>query len=82
MGISGCGKTTIGQALARQISVPFLDADDFHPRENILKMSRGIPLEDEDRWPWLAAIAEYIKQSHREHFVLACSALRTSYRSF
>lgn len=82
MGISGCGKTTIGQGVAHLAAIPFLDGDDFHPRENVLKMSRGLALDDDDRWPWLAAIVEYVKQSHREHFVLACSALKQEYRSF
>ena len=82
MGISGSGKSTVGKALAKALSMPFLDADDFHPRENVLKMSRGEPLTDEDRWPWLAAIAEYILHNHHEHFVLACSALKESYRAY
>ena len=82
MGISGSGKSTIGKALAQSLSLPFLDADDFHPRENVLKMSRGESLTDDDRWPWLAAIAEYILHNHHEHFVLACSALKESYRTY
>lgn len=82
MGISGCGKSTLGKRLAQKLGLPFLDADDFHPRENITKMSRGIALTDEDRWPWLAAIVEYILNHHREEFVLACSALKESYREY
>lgn len=82
MGISGSGKSTIGQALAKKASFPFLDADDFHPKENVMKMSSGIPLDDDDRWPWLAAIVEFIKHAHRDHFILACSALKASYRDF
>jgi carbohydrate kinase (thermoresistant glucokinase family) len=82
MGISGSGKSTLGQSLAKEHGLPFLDADDFHPKENILKMSRGIPLDDEDRWPWLAAIVEYVQQSHRHEFVLACSALKKDYRAY
>uniref|UniRef100_UPI0040484D1D shikimate kinase n=1 Tax=Roseivirga sp. TaxID=1964215 RepID=UPI0040484D1D len=53
MGISGSGKSTVGMALSKRLSIPFLDADDFHPKENIMKMSRGLPLTDDDRWPWL-----------------------------
>lgn len=82
MGISGSGKSTIGQLLGKEIAQPFLDADDFHPKENVMKMSRGIPLDDDDRWPWLAAIVEYVRHSHRDQFVLACSALKRSYRAF
>lgn len=80
MGVSGAGKSTIGLELAKALSYPFLDADDFHPKENVMKMSRGMPLDDDDRWPWLASIAEYIKNTHRDSFVLACSALKKSYR--
>ncbi|MFY0592071.1 gluconokinase [Roseivirga sp.] len=82
MGISGSGKSTIGRKLADKLGIPFLDADDFHPNENIKKMSRGVPLDDDDRWPWLGAIVEYVKQSHRNTFVLACSALKQSYRDY
>jgi len=82
MGISGSGKSTAGQALAKNMALPFLDADDFHPRENVLKMSRGVPLDDDDRWPWFAAISEYIRNSHRDQFVLACSALKSAYRDY
>ena len=82
MGISGSGKSTIGQLLAKETAQPFLDADDFHPKENVLKMSRGMPLDDDDRWPWLASIVEYVRNSHRDQFVLACSALKRSYREF
>ena len=56
MGVSGSGKTTVGEALAARLGVPFRDADEFHPQSNIEKMSAGIPLTDEDRWPWLDAI--------------------------
>lgn len=82
MGISGSGKSTCGIQLAKRTSLPFLEGDDFHPNENVLKMSRGLPLDDEDRWPWLAAIVEYVSQHHRDHFVLSCSALKASYRDF
>jgi gluconokinase len=82
MGISGSGKSTVGESLAKALSYPFLDADDFHPRENVLKMSRGMPLDDDDRWPWLAAIVEFIRNNHRDAFVLACSALKAAYRDY
>jgi len=82
MGISGSGKSTIGQALAIEMGLPFIDADDFHPQENIKKMSRGEALNDDDRWPWLASIVEYVLDSHRPSMVLACSALKTSYREY
>jgi gluconokinase len=82
MGISGSGKSTVGQALSKRLSIPFLDADDFHPTQNVMKMSRGIALTDEDRWPWLASIAEHVLNSHRNQFILACSALKQSYRDY
>lgn len=82
MGISGCGKSTIGTGLSESLGIPFLDADDFHPQENVKKMTRGIPLDDDDRWPWLGAIVEYIIHAHRNEFVLACSALKQSYRDY
>lgn len=82
MGISGSGKSTVGQALSKRLSIPFLDADDFHPKENVMKMSRGLALTDEDRWPWLASIVEHILTSHRATFILACSALKQTYRDY
>ncbi len=82
IGISGSGKSTTGKAISTELGIPFLDADDFHPRENVTKMSRGVALTDEDRWPWLAAISEFILQNHRNEFVLACSALKESYRKY
>lgn len=82
MGVSGCGKTTIGQALADQLNCPFYDGDDFHPPENVAKMSRGIPLNDADRAPWLARLAALIAGHlvEGETAVLACSALKKQYR--
>lgn len=79
MGVSGSGKTTVGKALAALLHCPFFDADDFHPAANRDKMSRGLALTDEDRQPWLQAIAEKIS-AETQPFVLACSALRESYR--
>lgn len=82
MGVSGCGKSTLGEALAASLGWPFLDADDFHPRENVAKMAAGTPLTDEDRWPWLDRIAGRLREilAGRGHAVLACSALRQAYR--
>ena len=56
MGVSGCGKTTVGRLLARELGCEFLDADDFHPAANVAKMAKGVALTDDDRWPWLDAI--------------------------
>jgi gluconokinase len=79
MGVSGCGKTAIGRLLADRIGRAFFDADDFHPAENIAKMSRGVPLDDADRLPWLERLRDEVMDSG-ETTVLACSALRRSYR--
>jgi gluconokinase len=78
MGVAGAGKTTIGEALARRLGWRFIDADDFHAPENVAKMKAGIPLEDSDRWPWLARLNRILKEE--ENAVLACSALKQSYR--
>jgi gluconokinase len=82
MGVSGSGKSTVGAALAQSLRWPFLDADDFHPRANVEKMARGTPLTDEDRWPWLDRIADELANilAGGGHAVLACSALKASYR--
>jgi gluconokinase len=82
MGVTGSGKTTVGKLLAQRLGWLFLDADDFHPAENIAKMKQGVPLTDEDREPWLAAIhAELLKCAAKNlDAVLACSALKQSYR--
>ena len=84
MGVSGSGKTTVGQILARRLGWDFQDADAYHPTENIERMNRGIPLTDEDRQPWLRALAELIDQFVRkgEGLVLACSALKHSYQDY
>lgn len=82
MGVVGAGKTTVGRLLAEQLGWQFADADDYHPTANIEKIRHGIPLNDEDRCPWLlrlrALIANWISQ--RQSAVLACSALKRSYR--
>ena len=81
-GVSGSGKTTIGKLLAEQLRLPFYDADDFHPEANVKKMSDGFPLDDVDRAPWLLALAKYIAEwSQGKGAVLACSALKESYRT-
>jgi gluconokinase len=82
MGVCGCGKTTVGQALANQLGWQFFDADDFHPPANVAKMATGVALTDEDREPWLDRLAAEmcaVAQQGR-HAVLACSALKESYR--
>jgi len=78
MGVAGVGKTTIGEPLARALGWRFLDADDYHPGENVAKMKAGIPLEDADRWPWLARLNKILREENDA--VLACSALKESYR--
>ncbi|MEN3930285.1 gluconokinase [Microvirga sp. W0021] len=82
MGVSGCGKTTLGEELAKRLSCGFSDADGFHPKANVEKMAAGIPLQDEDRCPWLASIREAIDGWHAkgESHIIACSALKEVYR--
>ena len=82
MGVSGCGKTTVGRMLGEALGWPFFDADDFHPEANVAKMRAGTPLTDDDRWPWLdRLVAEMGAIDHRgDHAVLGCSALRQAYR--
>jgi gluconokinase len=82
MGVTGSGKTTIGQALAARLGVPYAEADSFHPPANVAKMAAGQALADEDRYPWLAAIADWMRAQDRagEGGVVSCSALRFRYR--
>jgi gluconokinase len=82
MGVSGSGKSTIAVALAERLGWTFEDGDRFHPASNVAKMSAGHPLTDEDRWPWLQAIADEIDRISRNngHVVIACSALKRAYR--
>src|SRR4051812_42661022 len=81
-GVAGVGKTTIGKLLAKELSWKFYDADDFHSAASIDKMKRGEPLTDEDRRPWLESLREMIEQTiaAEENAVLACSALKKTYR--
>ncbi|CAN5327754.1 gluconokinase [soil metagenome] len=80
MGVSGSGKSTIGTLLATRLGVPFLDADDLHPAANVAKMAAGHPLDDADRWPWLEKVGEAIAAASTTGIVVACSALKHSYR--
>ena len=82
MGVSGSGKSTIGEHLAKRLGWPYEDADQFHPASNVAKMSAGHPLTDEDRWPWLNAIAAEIDRVCKadERVVIGCSALKRAYR--
>ncbi|MBC8008155.1 MAG: gluconokinase [Prolixibacteraceae bacterium] len=82
MGVSGAGKTTIGQILSRQLGWPLFDADEFHSAASIEKMRSGIPLDDADRWPWLDRMNTMIRQKEArgESVLLACSALKQVYR--
>lgn len=81
MGVSGCGKTSVGKLLAEKLNVAFYDGDDFHPDVNVEKMRSGEPLKDRDRLPWLKTLARQIEKMDREGGgVLACSALKQTYR--
>jgi carbohydrate kinase (thermoresistant glucokinase family) len=79
MGVSGCGKSTIGKLVAARLGIEFIDGDDLHPQGNIEKMSQGIPLNDEDREPWLETVARELNTL--KSCVIACSALKKSYRN-
>ncbi|MBD0331033.1 MAG: gluconokinase [Chitinophagaceae bacterium] len=82
MGVSGCGKTTVGKLLSKKLQLPFYDADNFHPEASITKMRSGIPLDDQDRQDWLQTLSSKIIQWENEGgAVLACSALKEKYRS-
>lgn len=79
MGVSGCGKTTVGAELAQQLGRPFGEADEFHSDENVAKMSAGIPLTTEDRLPWLQSLAAWLDEQDGPS-VISCSALKREYR--
>lgn len=84
MGVSSSGKSTMGQSIARRLHVPFLDGDGFHPEANVEKMRAGIPLTDEDRWPWLERLAQALHEAaeRKGAAVGACSALKRIYRDY
>jgi gluconokinase len=80
MGVSGCGKSTVGSLLARQLGLTFIDGDDLHPAANKEKMGAGIPLDDADRHPWLAEIGRTLRDGASAGVIVACSALKRRYR--
>ncbi len=79
MGVSGSGKTTVGELLPPLVGIVYRDGDDLHPKANIDKMSAGIPLTDDDRWPWLESIGRWLAE-HPEGAMIGCSSLKRSYR--
>lgn len=79
MGVAGSGKSTVGEALARQLGATYYDGDDLHPQSNIEKMSRGEPLTDDDRWPWLTKVGERLGEADGM-LIIGCSALKRAYR--
>ncbi|WP_128773502.1 gluconokinase [Actinomyces oricola] len=82
MGVAGCGKTTSAQQLSALLGWPVAEADDFHPQSNVTKMASGVPLTDEDRWPWLSSLRDWMTSRAREgrSTIVTCSALKRSYR--
>jgi carbohydrate kinase (thermoresistant glucokinase family) len=80
MGVSGSGKTTEGERIAERLGEPFVDGDSLHPAANVAKMSSGIPLTDDDRWPWLDKVGRTLADAGPTGMVVACSALKRSYR--
>ncbi len=82
MGVSGSGKTTLARGIAQAMGWAFAEGDDFHPEANVAKMHSGIPLTDEDRWPWLALIGEWLTRQEQQgrSAAITCSALRRAYR--
>ncbi|SMD13958.1 gluconokinase [Rhizobium sp. RU36D] len=82
MGVSGCGKSSVGALLAERLSLPFIEGDVLHPESNVKKMAEGTPLTDEDRWPWLDIIGQELSAalSRGEGIIISCSALKKIYR--
>lgn len=78
MGVAGCGKSSVGEALAVRLGIPYQDGDDLHPAASVAKMRAGIPLTDDDRWPWLDRVARDLHD--RAPLIIGCSALRRAYR--
>ncbi|QYZ71974.1 gluconokinase [Neotabrizicola shimadae] len=78
MGVSGCGKSSVGAAMGALLDIPYIDGDDLHPAENVAKMAAGVPLTDADRWPWLDRVAAVLAE--RAPVILGCSALKRAYR--
>ncbi len=79
MGVSGSGKSTVGEKLAEALNLPYLEGDSLHPKSNVDKMASGIPLQDEDRWPWLDKIGERMAVAE-QGLIVSCSSLKKSYR--
>lgn len=80
MGVSGCGKSTMAAALSDRLGLDMVDGDDLHLPESVAKMRAGVALQDDDRWPWLDRIGNYLSQPHAQGRVVACSALKRAYR--
>jgi gluconokinase len=78
MGVSGCGKSSVGEGLAARLGIPYRDGDDLHPAANVDKMRAGVPLTDDDRWPWLDRVAQVLADD--APVIVGCSALRRAYR--
>ena len=78
MGVSGCGKSSVGEALGALLGIPYCDGDDLHPAENVARMAAGVPLTDADRWPWLDRVAAVLAE--RAPVIVGCSALKRAYR--
>jgi gluconokinase len=78
MGVSGCGKSSVGEEISARLGIPYQDGDDLHPPENVAKMAAGVPLTDEDRWPWLDRVAQVLAQE--APVIVGCSALKRVYR--
>ncbi len=78
MGVSGCGKSSVGEGLAARLGIPYRDGDDLHPAANVDKMCLGVPLTDDDRWPWLDRVADVLAKD--APVIVGCSALRRAYR--